>query len=816
MTAPRLVAARWPRACAFAPALLVLVPFYVWTGGSALNARGAEYGAYDVQAQALAQGQLHLPVSPNPRLFELSDPYYAGRNAFVRLGDASLYRGRYYLYFGLTPALLAFLPWRHLGLGPLPASAAAIAFGTGHLLFSGLLLLRLLDRHAPQVSCARRTILLVVLGLSNVVPFILREPDVYEVAVAAGACLTSGAAWLFLVAGETGSRVRLALGSLLLGLAVGARPNLLLLTPLLPLLAWPPAPDGRAARRLVSLSLAAGPVLLCLLLLGLANHARFGSSLEFGARYQLVGVTPPPWYDHRSVVPALWIQFLSPPELGPDFPFVRPNAQWNGPLPVGFFLDHWTTGVLAHSPYAWILLATPWIVRAAREPRLLRRRLALLVLGALALPAVTTFTFGAVAMRYQVDFVSLLLVPSLVLCALAPRALPRWPQRLWVLVGALAFGWAAAVGFALSLHGVSRGSRPGHTVADAGPATTTSRSWVAPLCAGADDPTGFRARLCRLLDPDGRLVRRLRVAFAETSAADREPLLSWGEPRAFDVVWVRQPSPGSVSLELQTAAGDRAVAEGLRFEPGRFSELAFDIDRFSGVVTVSEASRPIARLSGRLVPLRASRIWDSRGPRGNGAPYLGRFSGTVINEAMLDAAPPGLEGLSVLSLRPALVTRTTASPPVGPEAGQIWVPLDRRGAYAWMGDGWRWIPRHYLDRVQCELDLTLGSAAPGTMETLFSWGEQRTRTALVLRYAAPDTIAVAFAQGSPESGWRVLGEGPPLALPPPPARASILLDRVAGRVRVGLSGTSGLDLEVPLPAIALTSVLLGSSAVPAD
>ena len=140
---------------------------------------------------------------------------------------------------------------------------------------------------------------------------------------------------------------------------------------------------------------------------------------------------------------------------------MRPNAQWNGPLPVGFFLDHWTTGVLAHSPYVGILLATPWILRAAREPRLLRRRLALLGLGAFLLPALTSFTFGSVAMRLEVDFVSLLQVPSLVLWALLPRTLPpgrkaREPLGVHATV-------AGAVGCALTLHGVAGGSNPGRS-----------------------------------------------------------------------------------------------------------------------------------------------------------------------------------------------------------------------------------------------------------------------------------------------------------------------------------------------------------------
>ena len=82
-----------------------------------------------------------------------------------------------------------------------------------------------------------------------------------------------------------------------------------------------------------------------------------------------------------------------------------------------------------------------------------------------------------------------------------------------------------------------------------------------------------------------------------------------------------------------------------------------------------------------------------------------------------------------------------------------------------------------------------------------------------MRYAAPDAVAVGFAEGSPESGFRILGEGRPLTISAAPARAAILLDRVAQRVRVSLSGTPALDLSAPLPAIARASVRLGNSAV---
>ena len=71
-----------------------------------------------------------------------------GRNAPYRYHDASLYRGRYYLYFGVVPVLVAFGPWRLVGLGDLPEPAAAAAFALVGFVFGALLLLRhLLRRH---------------------------------------------------------------------------------------------------------------------------------------------------------------------------------------------------------------------------------------------------------------------------------------------------------------------------------------------------------------------------------------------------------------------------------------------------------------------------------------------------------------------------------------------------------------------------------------------------------------------------------------------------------------------------------------------
>src|SRR5512144_801094 len=96
---------------------LALALFYART---ASNGRSFELGQpqdgyYNMMTDALLHRLLHLREAPDPGLFELSDPYDEARNSRLRLHDASLYRGKYYLYFGVVPALVLFLPLRAIG-----------------------------------------------------------------------------------------------------------------------------------------------------------------------------------------------------------------------------------------------------------------------------------------------------------------------------------------------------------------------------------------------------------------------------------------------------------------------------------------------------------------------------------------------------------------------------------------------------------------------------------------------------------------------------------------------------------------------------
>jgi hypothetical protein len=59
---------------------------------------------YALLTYAFLAGKTSLPVEPDARLLALPDPYRPA--APYRIQDASLYKGKYYIYFGPTPAII--------------------------------------------------------------------------------------------------------------------------------------------------------------------------------------------------------------------------------------------------------------------------------------------------------------------------------------------------------------------------------------------------------------------------------------------------------------------------------------------------------------------------------------------------------------------------------------------------------------------------------------------------------------------------------------------------------------------------------------
>ena len=108
-----------------------LLAYYLWTASSsgdpfAFSEHDPSY--YNQLGDGLLNGHLHLLTKPSPQLLHLANPYDPASNAPYAFHDASLYHGKYYLYWGPVPAVLLYLPFRLLSLGEMPDSLAAALF----------------------------------------------------------------------------------------------------------------------------------------------------------------------------------------------------------------------------------------------------------------------------------------------------------------------------------------------------------------------------------------------------------------------------------------------------------------------------------------------------------------------------------------------------------------------------------------------------------------------------------------------------------------------------------------------------------------
>jgi hypothetical protein len=410
---------------------------------------------FNLLTDAFLHGQLHLLEKPDPKLLELPNPYNPFANQYLIIHDMSLYEGKYYLYWGPTPALVLFLPFRLLQVGELPEPLAVFLFAFVGFCFSVACLRALAQRFAPDAPRWMLGAAALALAFGNALPFTLRRVAVYEVAITAGFCLSFIALYLVITGLRDGVRLgRLGAASLLVGLAVGARPTMVVWAFGLVVLAAVVArraPDRRARLQVVGVLL--GPVVLIGILLMLYNVARFGSPMDFGQKYQLAIYDPAVREGNKLayVPPGLWYYLLSRPHVTLGFPFIHlapPPHSYPFELPELYDGVERVGGLLPSLPLVIFALAAPAILRGTA------RRVALgLTAGALLIIVMVSFALWGATMRYEVDFASvLLIVAALAWMALATR-LSGLRRRLVAGGGALLIAWGVACGAAFGMIG---------------------------------------------------------------------------------------------------------------------------------------------------------------------------------------------------------------------------------------------------------------------------------------------------------------------------------------------------------------------------
>lgn len=436
---------------------------------------------YDRQADAFLAGKLSLLETPPAALAQLKDVYnWKDRQGISYLWDASYYQGKYYLYWGPVPALLA-SGVKLIHPVVIEDQFLVFFFISGLGIVMSALFYWLRKRYFQNTP--GWMIFLFSLTALFCVPifWLINRPDVYEAAIAS--------AQFFLMLGVYSAlrgidQHKIKIGWLIVtgfsfGAAVGSRFSYvftviaLSLVMLITLLIH--------AKKKIAAILSFG-LPLGLFAIGLAwfNYTRFGSIFESGLRYQLTGDALP---DNMNLlfslgyfIPNAYSSLLRPFTLTlghfPFFstPFVLDNMWPNWVhRPDTYYSGEPVTGVLVSIPFLWLLaiLLIKWIRSGIHwvndRPKMINETAAVnfptwaiwLVVAGTAGQLITTLSYVMATMRFLADFTPMLILSTAILVLFAYTYLREFPvwRRLFSAVIVLLCVMSIATGLFVNMQG---------------------------------------------------------------------------------------------------------------------------------------------------------------------------------------------------------------------------------------------------------------------------------------------------------------------------------------------------------------------------
>lgn len=253
---------------------------------------------YQRLAHSLAEGRTWLDTEPDEILKSLSNPYdYRLRSMVMEteggsyLWDTAYYEGRYYVYFGIVPELLFFLPY-YLVTGQ-DLSTITVILILGCLCIGGIFVLmdRIIRRWYPKTSFSAYFLLTLLVANGCGIWSLMRNPFFYGIPILSALVVgVWGLSFWLDSLGEKGiNRVKMGIGSLLVAMIAGCRPQLLVLLFMAVPIYWQAVREKRLLGDKKALDLAAFGVPILIVALGIMyyNAIRFGSVFEFGAQYNL-------------------------------------------------------------------------------------------------------------------------------------------------------------------------------------------------------------------------------------------------------------------------------------------------------------------------------------------------------------------------------------------------------------------------------------------------------------------------------------------------------------------------------------------------
>lgn len=250
---------------------------------------------YELMAEAILDGRIDFAYGDEDALSQLENPYdpEERKEAGVQFHwDHAYYDGHYYMYFGIVPVFLAFLPYRILTGTSLATYHAVQMFAALTIVGIFVLFHLLAKRFFKKLPYSVYLALSVAFSVMSVW-YSTAQPTLYCTPITCAIALEIWSLYFFIRAvwGEQRENRQIlfaCIGAVLGALAFGCRPPIAIANILvIPMLIVFLKQRKVTLKLLGKLLLAALPYVIVAVALMLYNYVRFDNPFEFGQAYQL-------------------------------------------------------------------------------------------------------------------------------------------------------------------------------------------------------------------------------------------------------------------------------------------------------------------------------------------------------------------------------------------------------------------------------------------------------------------------------------------------------------------------------------------------
>lgn len=292
------------------------------------------HGQYQELAHSLVNGKVDLDLEAPEQLFSLENPYdYRLRieSCPDAPWDVSFYDGKFYVYFGVVPEVLLFLPFYLLTGRDLPIVVAVLLCLL--LLCVGLcfLLIQLTEKKFNNLPFQIFCLLYLIIINSCGALYVAGRPDFYSIPIVLGmAFLCFGLGfWISGSKEPTKYLGKISIGSLFIALIAGCRPQLIVGSIFALFIFgkyWFSQKDGKILYKdkIKMIVMFLLPVIIVAVVLMYYNYIRFNSPFDFGANYNLTSndMTKRGFRLDRIWTGLFYYLFVTP-NISVRFPFLK-------------------------------------------------------------------------------------------------------------------------------------------------------------------------------------------------------------------------------------------------------------------------------------------------------------------------------------------------------------------------------------------------------------------------------------------------------------------------------------------------------------